>query len=73
MNRREFIAVGAAAWPVMARAQRDGRMRHVGVLMPFAEANEDAQARLQAFRQSLAGFGWVEGREVRIPVCAPGS
>jgi putative tryptophan/tyrosine transport system substrate-binding protein len=70
MRRREFIGGlgSAAAWPFAARAQRDGRMRHVGVLMPYAEANQDAQERLQAFRQSLADFGWVEGREVRIDV-----
>jgi putative tryptophan/tyrosine transport system substrate-binding protein len=70
MRRREFIAglASAAVSPLAARAQRDGRMRHVGVLMPYAEANQDAQARLQAFRQRLVDFGWVEGREVRIDV-----
>src|SRR5579863_5974428 len=70
MRRRTFIAGlgGAAAWPAVVRAQRTGRMRHVGVLMALRETDRDAQARLQTFRQSLADFGWVEGREVRIDV-----
>jgi putative ABC transport system substrate-binding protein len=36
--------------------------------MALRETDQDAQARLQTFRQSLADFGWVEGREVRIDV-----
>jgi putative tryptophan/tyrosine transport system substrate-binding protein len=70
MRRREFIAglAGAAAWRLAARAQPDAQRRRVGVLMAFREIDQDAQARLQAFRQSLADFGWVEGHEVRIDV-----
>jgi putative tryptophan/tyrosine transport system substrate-binding protein len=68
--RREFIAGlgGVAAWPLAARAQRNDRMRHIGVLMAHRETNQGAQARLQVFRQSLADLGWVEDREVRIDV-----
>jgi putative tryptophan/tyrosine transport system substrate-binding protein len=70
MRRRDFIARlgGAAAWPLAARAQRNGRTPHVGVLMAHSETDQGAQARLQVFRQSLANFGWVEGREIRIDV-----
>jgi putative ABC transport system substrate-binding protein len=66
VNKREFIAAlgGAAAWPVVARAQ--DRIRRVGVLMNFA-ANDTAQfARLAKFREALEALGWVEGRNVHV-------
>jgi putative ABC transport system substrate-binding protein len=69
MRRRSFLTLlggAAAAWPLAARAQQDGRMRRVGVLMPNDEADLEAQARFQAFRQGFADLGWVEGRNVRI-------
>ena len=66
-SRRGVIGLvgGAAAWPLGARAQQPERVRRVGVLMPFVEADQEAQARLQAFRQGLADFGWVKGRNLR--------
>jgi putative tryptophan/tyrosine transport system substrate-binding protein len=63
MRRREFIAGlgGAAAWPVVVRAQQSERMRRVGVFMPYAEGDPGGQTRFQAFRRGLADLGWVEG------------
>jgi putative ABC transport system substrate-binding protein len=68
MRRREFITllVGATAWPVAARAQQGERMRRIGVLMPYAANDPQAQARLAAFMQGLRQLGWTDSRDVRI-------
>jgi hypothetical protein len=67
MKRREFITLlgGAFAWPLAAWAQSE-RMRRVGVLMPFAESDSDAQANVTAFRQALQMLGWADSHNVRI-------
>jgi putative ABC transport system substrate-binding protein len=74
MRRREFIAglCGAAAWPVMARAQQGERVRRIGVLMSLAKDDPRGLAELAAFRQGLAELGWIEGRAVGIEVQWPG-
>ena len=68
MKRREFITglVGTAAWPLAARAQQDGRVRRVGVLMTTAADDPEGQARLAAFLQGLQQLGWMDGRNARI-------
>ncbi len=68
MKRREFITglVGTAAWPLAARAQQDGRVRRVGVLMTTAADDPEGQARLAAFLQGLQQLGWIDGRNARI-------
>jgi putative tryptophan/tyrosine transport system substrate-binding protein len=74
MKRREFITLlGGAAWPLAARAQQAERMRHVGVLMGYAETDPAAQAQAAALRQELQKLGWDEGRNIRIDVRFPGT
>jgi len=68
MRRREFIAGlgGAAAWPVVARAQQTEQVRRIGILLPAAADDAEFQARLGAFLQALALSGWNIGRNVLI-------
>src|SRR5262245_25593711 len=66
-RRRAFITLlgGAAAWPLAARAQQSSRMRRIGVLMGLSESDPEAQSRIAAFRKTLQGLGWTEGRNVQ--------
>ena len=74
MRRREFIAgLGAAAFPLAARAQQGERMRRIGVLMHTTSDEPEAQARLAAFLQGLQEDGWGVGRNVRIDARWSGS
>jgi putative ABC transport system substrate-binding protein len=68
IRRREFITRlgGAAAWPLLARAQQGNRVRRIGVLMQLDENDPLMKAYLSAFTQALAGLGWADGRNVRM-------
>ena len=68
MRRREFISFfsGAVAWPLRAQAQQGGRVRRVGVLMPFAKDNAETQARIAAFLNEMRRLGWTDGRNLEI-------
>jgi putative tryptophan/tyrosine transport system substrate-binding protein len=73
MRRREFIArLGAAgayaAVPRLARAQQGTRMRRIGVLIEWAEADPQAKAGLSAFVSGLSEWGWTAGGNVRMDV-----
>ena len=67
MKRRNFIVAlgGAAAWPLLARAQQNERTRRIGVLQPFAKDSPEA-ARVAAFLQELQRLGWTDGRNLQI-------
>jgi putative ABC transport system substrate-binding protein len=68
MKRREFIAgVGSAvAWPVVAGAQQDARVRRIGILIPGDENDPVYKHQLSAFTQTLADLGWTDARNVQV-------
>ena len=71
MSRREFISLlggAAVAWPLAARAQRNDRMRRIGVLLAATADDTMSQARVGAFLQELALLDWTIGRNLRIDV-----
>jgi putative tryptophan/tyrosine transport system substrate-binding protein len=71
IRRREFIvAFGSASLtlPLPARAQQPEPMRRIGVLMPLAADDLEAQARITAFVQGLQQLGWNDGHNVRIDI-----
>jgi len=75
MRRREFLSVlgAAAAWPLAARAQQTDRVRRIGVLMGYDEADPEAKALLSEFTQGLSELGRTDGRNLRVDVrWAPG-
>jgi putative ABC transport system substrate-binding protein len=68
MRRREFIKLvgGTAAWPVGALAEQAEWVRRVGVLIPWPETDPLAHASVAAFEKALAGFGWIESKNIRF-------
>jgi putative ABC transport system substrate-binding protein len=71
VRRRDFLTLlggAAAAWPLAARAQQTERMRRVGVLMGYGEADPEARALLSEFVQGLSELGWAAGRNLRMDV-----
>jgi putative ABC transport system substrate-binding protein len=70
VKRRDLIRLlggAVAAWPLAARTQQPERLRHIGVLMNTA-ANEDQQAGVAAFVQTLQQLGWTEGRNLHLDI-----
>ena len=69
IRRRKFITFlgGAAAWPLVARAQQGERVRRIGVLLPGDGGG------FVLLAQALVDLGWTDGRNVRIDVRRSGA
>ena len=73
MRRREFITLlggTAAAWPFVASAQQDQKVRRIGILTGLDEAEN--KIRIAPLLQELPKLGWSDGRNVRIDMRAAG-
>jgi putative ABC transport system substrate-binding protein len=57
-----------ATWPLAARAQQLGGVRHVGVLVAYDESDPRPQRWLTSFTKGLAELGWTTGRNVQTDV-----
>jgi putative tryptophan/tyrosine transport system substrate-binding protein len=68
MRRREFIAGlgSAAAWPIVARAQRQQRVRRVALLTGWSESDAARSSEVRDFIERLAQLGWVQDKNVQI-------
>jgi putative tryptophan/tyrosine transport system substrate-binding protein len=65
VRKRQFLgALGAVlASPLAGNAQA---VKRVGVLIPLAESDAEAQREVTAFRDELRRLGWAEGQNLRI-------
>ena len=69
MRRRAFVAAlgcAAAAWPLAAGAQPNGRIPVIGYLHPLSEADDRRLGEGAAFREGLRDLGYVVGENLRI-------
>jgi len=62
MRRREFIGLvgGAAAWPVLARAQQSTKVARIGWMSAGSPTANDAN--MSAFRRGMSELGYIEER-----------
>ena len=68
MRRRTFITLlgsALAEWPLACRAQQLNRVRRIGALMGFAQA-EDAKSYTATLEMNLQALGWTPGQDVQI-------
>jgi putative ABC transport system substrate-binding protein len=66
IRRRDVMILlgGAAAWPLVARAQQAGR--RIAALMNLAADDPESTIYIAAFLQQLQELGWTVGRNVQI-------
>ena len=71
MKRRNFVKfLGGAVLglPLAVSGQQGEPARRVGVLVPYAEGDEEGRAVTAALQRGLEDFGWSEGHNIRFDV-----
>src|SRR5438105_2608312 len=69
MHRRSFLTLlgsSAAAWPLAAGAQQDGRMRRIAFLFAYPPSDAEMQTRVQILQQELQRLGWTKGVNIQF-------
>ncbi len=70
LRRTGALALGAAAWPLLAAcgggAKKVTQPARIGVLIAGTLETAAAVGSLRAFREGMAGLGYVEGRDFTI-------
>ena len=75
MRRRKFLSLvgSAAAWPMVAQAQPQERLRRIGLLMTSTENDPLNQARIALFLAGLKERGWTENQSFKLELRYAGS
>src|ERR1051326_2304496 len=71
IRRRSVLAlfsITAVAWSCGLHAEQLDRTRRVGMLLPYIEAEGQAQARVAAFQTSLHDRGWRDHEGVEYEI-----
>jgi putative ABC transport system substrate-binding protein len=68
MRRRELMTLigGAAAWPLLARAQPPDRVRRIAIMLSVPEDDRSGQIQTDALHRGLRELGWAEGRNLSV-------
>jgi putative ABC transport system substrate-binding protein len=68
LGRRQFLTLlsGAATWPLAVRAQQGSTVRRIGFLLPGGARTTVVRAQLEAFRQALKEYGWIERQNISV-------
>jgi hypothetical protein len=68
-DRRDFITLlggAAAAWPLAARGQQPAKVARIGLLLTGSLESPEGRLGVDALRQGLHQYGYIEGQNIII-------